>query len=262
MILRCQVISKDVLSILKSSTLKFHSKFDKGLNLIGDGKLIFISESKVPFGLTLHLNTFKYLSFVNEQTTITQYHRTLKLGSVIIDFSDALVLDYRIDFGIDRKYARFLFQFLNSKNIESGLGIALNQIQNIPEIQGFYQGDYHNGVHYLCGRGKGLTPSGDDILLGILATMQLFNQVDLDYLTSLNTIRHKQTTAISISYLHYAKQQKYTFVLREFLTSIEAASPALLTSHFNRILQYGHTSGIDTMAGILVGARIIIGENK
>lgn len=256
--LGCQAISKDINTLLESKqTLRFHSIFDKGLNLIVDETLVFISEAHVPFGITLHPHMFQYFKFVNEHTRIVHYHQQIHFDDLILDYGMAQVLDYTLNTVSDIRYASVLYNFLINKENETGLGMPLNKVKDIQKIQGFYTRDYHHGVHYLCGRGKGLTPSGDDILLGVLACMQLFDRVDPKYVAALNTLNPDQTTAISNTYLYYAKRKQYAHVLREFLRSIEFGS---LDTQMQCVLQYGHTSGIDTMAGILLGITLILGE--
>lgn len=107
----------------------------------------------------------------------------------------------------------------------------------------------------LVGLGIGLTPSGDDFLCGFLAGMTLGNNRDhplarcLRLLIPLNLTR---TNDISRSFLQCAAEEQFGAVIHSFYT----APPDKILDDMRRI---GHSSGIDTLCGILYSLQVFEG---
>ncbi|MDO4594666.1 MAG: DUF2877 domain-containing protein [Tissierellia bacterium] len=101
-----------------------------------------------------------------------------------------------------------------------------------------YISDYisSKSLEDLIGLGKGLTPSGDDFLAGFLAVNFLLNK-KLDF-----NFDYTRTNSISARFLKYARKEIFSESLIKALTK----SP----EYFEQILNYGHTSGADTILGI------------
>ncbi len=262
--LSCEMISLDIYELFKSKgELRYHSHFEQGLNLIMDDKLIFISESQVPFGITLFQNTFKYLRFVNENTVIKKMEFAILFDGFLLDLSKARLTDYTLKLmHTDLDTIWFLNQFLAHISIETGLELPLNQIRNQKEILPIYSKEYDSVIAYLYGRGKGLTPSGDDILIGILSCLQYFDALDPDYLRALSEVDRKRSTQITEAYLFYAMHKKYSRILQEFLYATKSLDAYVLEEAYEAVLKYGHTSGRDTLAGMLIGTEICLKERR
>ena len=111
----------------------------------------------------------------------------------------------------------------------------------------------------LVGLGPGLTPSGDDVLAGLLVTLRSLGGVKeqalADAITAavLPTAYHR-TTALSATLLHCAARgeagREVAAVLRG-LTGVSPLDPAV-----TRLRSAGHTSGADLIWGMALGARI------
>lgn len=100
----------------------------------------------------------------------------------------------------------------------------------------------------LIGLGIGLTPSGDDFLCGVLAGLILRNCTSHPFSLALQqqlTTRLPDTNDISQAFLNCALQGQYS----EAVCSLcHAAEEAQLSAAFSAI---GHSSGMDTLCGIL-----------
>ena len=100
----------------------------------------------------------------------------------------------------------------------------------------------------LIGLGIGLTPSGDDFLCGVLAGLILRNGTDHPFSAALQeqiTQKLPDTNDISRAFLHCALQGQFS----EAICSLRHASDAAqLSAAFSAI---GHSSGMDTLCGIL-----------
>lgn len=100
------------------------------------------------------------------------------------------------------------------------------------------------------GRGRGLTPAGDDFLCGfLLAHSHLFNAPPLDR-RELAAQAKSRTTALSSSLIECAAQGTADERLVDTLHYL-ACGEGSPEQHKEELLSYGSSSGIDTLAGML-----------
>ena len=117
-----------------------------------------------------------------------------------------------------------------------------------------------SAVKSLIGLGSGLTPSGDDLLVGYMAGLWCTvrgKSEHAQFISSLGItiIRlSQQTNDISRTYLYHAVQGQVSGRLADLA---EAICRGENTEHLLKIaeaaMQVGHTSGMDAVAGLLVG---------
>lgn len=116
--------------------------------------------------------------------------------------------------------------------------------------------------NYWIGRGPGLTPSGDDLTTGVCAMLSLLDGAHTDFLETLkiylSTHGEKRTTQVSLEYLTYAANNEYHSHLVELSKLLlKRESPELLVA-LEKVRKLGHTSGTDTLIGVLLGIRAVI----
>lgn len=117
-------------------------------------------------------------------------------------------------------------------------------------------GDVSGAANKLCeliGLGEGLTPSGDDFLCGVLAAAYLFggNASELcGVLRPRITERLSQTNDISAAFLKCACAGQFSRPIIELQQNVDRERSR---KSFSAI---GHSSGADTLTGILYAARI------
>lgn len=112
--------------------------------------------------------------------------------------------------------------------------------------------EFYEVFDYLCGRGKGLTPSGDDVLLGYLMVLKLFGKTPILEEWRLNSAIQK-TTAISVNYFKMLFRGYVSEYLQNFCQAAEKSDIELLKQSVTAIKQIGATSGSDTLLGISIG---------
>lgn len=114
------------------------------------------------------------------------------------------------------------------------------------------------GVDFFIGRGRGLTPSGDDFLLGWLLIDRLTTKDEwLQEAISSRIQSEYYTTAVGRSYLAYGVQEKFSSALLSLVkylqgVSIESSVVELLAA----VIHYGNTSGIDCLSGIVAALTV------
>lgn len=110
-------------------------------------------------------------------------------------------------------------------------------------------------IHWL-GRGPGLTPCGDDVLVGMVAALQFVGVVDSSGLARLRELIEiagsRLTTDISAEYLHYACRGMVAGVVRDLLVALDRSSMVAALDAVEQLSRYGHTSGMDCVLGMIL----------
>lgn len=116
-------------------------------------------------------------------------------------------------------------------------------------------------VDRLIGYGKGLTPDGDDYLLGYLAALWPW-RLAAPLAGHRRRLQQKiarhlhQTTDISRHYLNRALQGHFSQPICDLLEQLSMdAPPATMIAHAEQVMSFGATSGVDCLAGVLHGMR-------
>jgi hypothetical protein len=112
----------------------------------------------------------------------------------------------------------------------------------------------------LVGCGPGLTPSGDDFLVGFLAAHQLCSSSlardtrKRKWGLALVELARKQTTLISSELLACAVEGRFSEVLRQTCLALCHVYGHLSPGNaVQRLLNWGSTSGTDTLVGLTIG---------
>ena len=111
----------------------------------------------------------------------------------------------------------------------------------------------------LIGAGSGLTPSGDDFLVGMLFRLSLAGAQKVEWkkeLTEMILDRLDATTDLSGTFLKYACEGKFGQYLLELALAFRKNEGADMIKAVKKIGTVGHSSGIDTLTGILTGCML------
>ena len=111
-------------------------------------------------------------------------------------------------------------------------------------------------AQYLCGRGVGLTPTGDDILAGWMAVNWLLygpSACLLEACQQIVTVAKQQTHLLSQCWLGYAAAGNVAMPIKALLDALTKEDDIQLAAAMQAVLSMGATSGHDLMQGILSG---------
>tara|TARA_B100000315_G_C14558451_1_gene579337 strand:+ start:562 stop:1446 length:885 start_codon:yes stop_codon:yes gene_type:complete len=110
----------------------------------------------------------------------------------------------------------------------------------------------------LAGLGTGLTPSGDDFLVGLLSALRFYkNSGGKGTLPSekcFDRIAEKvgrKTTSFSSTLLRCAARCWCSWDVADWLTAVHNGDARLMKASTLRVLASGHSSGVDTLAGLV-----------
>lgn len=116
-------------------------------------------------------------------------------------------------------------------------------------------------VLYWIGRGPGLTPSGDDIVVGMIAAMASVRAVNAVPLAEmgdeLEAAVRGRTTDVSAEYLYYACRSMAIGALCDLLSALGRSDPVGVRLAVDRLRRYGHTSGMDHLLGLIAALRYL-----
>jgi hypothetical protein len=108
-------------------------------------------------------------------------------------------------------------------------------------------------VEKLAGLGPGLTPSGDDFLGGVLITLHTLGETDVGR-PLWHPIHHQARTAgnaISLAHLAAAAEGVGADGIHNALSAVLRGHAGEIQAAIAAITEIGHTSGWDTMAGVV-----------
>ncbi|MGM1049749.1 MAG: DUF2877 domain-containing protein [Bacillota bacterium] len=287
------VYSAAVLPLLQGGKPGYvHSIFNNGWNiLMGDG-LIFIGSTKngrLPFGIHLEDKQVPKLISMLKQDGDQMIHydsdtTSLLFSSFCIKLDPQATYQSGIAPTMDRPES--LIHLLNAfatelliHNQPTGAGISIDhfiecffneahvtcsdserkiiQLINTARVRNLSQID--EILRYWIGRGKGLTPAGDDMLAGMLAvdaTAGIFTDTFRLHLSEL-VEKEALTTDISREYLKYALKRNFSSTVTDVMNALLQQDEDSLIKRTRELLRVGHSSGLDTAFGILIGMLII-----
>lgn len=112
-----------------------------------------------------------------------------------------------------------------------------------------------NVLRYFLGRGIGSTPAGDDHVIGLLGIHALTGTLHPDFIQTVKHLTETEsiTTRAGLYYLHHALDGEFLPPFAHILDNLEAGERNNLQEQISQVLPIGHTSGIDTIFGMLIG---------
>ena len=264
------------LYLKKISLGKVHSKFNNGLNIQIDDYLIFVGRRGTPlaaFGLNIAaeklqqvLNSVKTGDLVvNKRNKLIFYS---SYGVITIYYKDLEAIDLKLPkvkcSVKELPYSR-LYQYLTTIEFEKYIGIDLDEKTGkfVELLLHSDKADRNMNsiiISFFAGRGKGLTPSGDDILIGFTLALMPFGQFNSWKKALAMEATGDKTTMISVAYLRallagYASEY---FIRLVKLIDAAGAERDAIEETINEVQSFGHTSGHDTLFGFFLGLKFLI----
>lgn len=264
MIIKPKVVSKKILERIDKNTY-VHSIFENGVNIVGKNCLIFITHEDrnlSPNSILLFKDDFKKIyQYLNIDMQIS-----LKDDKIINPkFVIKLDIENSIDLSINSiknkniKEYGVLKNYIEKLELMTGFGLRVKELNKDKHISSIKQIVRSNNnaiiedvLKNILGKGKGLTPSGDDFLIGLLWANEDFTFLSDTFKETLLKLLYTDiTTDISKNYLKMSLIGEYSSSLIKLYESLSLNFD--FRNIIKEILDYGHTSGIDTLSGIYYG---------
>ncbi|MBD7907666.1 DUF2877 domain-containing protein [Sporosarcina gallistercoris] len=274
--------------LAKHPVCQIHSMFQNGLNIKSANRLFFIGTVKngrLPFGIHLTPEQLQQLlNGITEDSSVSwePNERTLSFGETgpVVSIVGADPFDWRIlrapiTSELIADNLTMLVAILLEEPRVTGLDIDIEswltrQLQGHPAnslteqhlfalldvMESSNTNDIEQHLRFLIGRGQGLTPSGDDHLVGLLAIHEAAGILSNPFVETLRRLIEKErlTTDIGREYLLYALDGQFSSTVVQSASELTRKTDIyMLKPLLSELLDMGHSSGIDTVFGMLLG---------
>lgn len=248
-----------------------HSKYKNSFNIQDEGKqqLVVITTTNYPFvpsGIYVEVNDFSQLlttirvgeeiNWEQQCLHFSENHLVLMHGkqySSVIEIAEKLL----------KTTQEKLFTFTNTLRKETGSQHALNQFlegvhpfnEAVQQLCSENKSQQKIGIDFLLGRGMGLTPSGDDMMVGHLAARLLLKEESTKLTNLLLTellSERSLTTDVSKHYLLCGLSKRFSEPVIDLVNTLTTnSSKEQIEETVEAVIKVGHTSGVDLLAGFL-----------
>ncbi|ASN06735.1 DUF2877 domain-containing protein [Virgibacillus necropolis] len=148
----------------------------------------------------------------------------------------------------------------------SGGGSNHPTVREMAKLESLAQGERllipEKVFDFWIGRGLGLTPSGDDLITGMCAMLSVLEgtsgRIKKQLKSYLLEKGLKRTTPIGCEYLLYAADKQYHTHLIDMCEVMLKPDKADLLRALEEMKKIGHTSGADTLIGLLLGIKTVL----
>lgn len=252
--------------------LTLHSVFDSAVNLRAGPRLIVCTSRRLgaPHGVELTVGDLQRLrDYGRRRPAPTLHWNTCR--SQIADATGELTIRPSPNRGVFdprlpvsgrsgwQSGVASLIRHLTYRRLGTGFGADWPALvageQLVDAVSSIASGCIDDTVRYWLGRGAGLTPSGDDILVGAFAALWSAGILTGELLAGLHQPLEAavavRTHDISAEYLRYACRGMASGLLHELLAVLRNPCPAAVTGIVDRLAGYGHTSGADAALGAI-----------
>ncbi len=233
-----------------------HSVFDRAMNVLWhDGRLLTVhgpGPLLAPFAIALaHFPT----GAARPGMRVRRSYDTITLGGIVLDWVDATTVETAMpEHPGDGAAVACLLGALPESRPSGGLTSAAGVRATARLAEGARSHDvlaFLDGALALLGLGEGLTPSGDDCLVGALAVIHRFSRPWLsahpEIASRIGDAAATATTAIARDFVTHALAGHFAESLLDLMTAASAEQACRAAAE---LLRTGATSGADTLYGI------------
>ena len=251
-----------------------HSKFQSSLNISFAGELLHVGSARQPlccFGVALVEAQLRQLLascapgdiVVCKDGALVFYGRENILRISLVRLQEAQLRIPRYTQDARLAAGEVYFQLARTDHLSR---IGLTADGDLKEaVRLLLRADapraYAPSLRFFIGRGRGLTPAGDDILLGYGAALTVCGQ-EAPFAAALReALAAAQTTDVSLAYYRalLAGHANEDFV--RLAAILQENDPSEAGRRIEAVRWLGHTSGSDTLFGFYLGLQKTSGED-
>jgi hypothetical protein len=275
----------NLINIFKNNrVLKVHSTYKNTINFSFENKIFSIHHREVPLNpmsIILDLDQKDFDNLVSNIESLEIKDNKFLINKKIVSFKSeaeyscdlgSLVQSLKITQDQVQEFYRKLFDFLITLSRQSDYFSAIfeNEIKNyyntkiIELIKDRQIKNIAAKIADLIGLGKGLTPAGDDIICGVLASFDFIGSN-----LNLNKVRiikdmirnkiliHNSTNDLSREFIKYALDGHHSIMISRLYQALVKNQE--IDTILEKISNQGFSSGIDFLTGMYIG--YLIGGN-
>lgn len=239
--------------------------FDRACNLINErGEVLSIVTQQIgngPFNLVIQ-DDILFSDHLNVQSPISIRENQLNLGTLTINTDTASLWCSRPDWemlhagkeGIINQLPN-LREWIRECAHPNGSPISNSPISNslISSITTIDLQSSGNSARGLAGLGQGLTPAGDDFILGAVFAAWIIHPSDVARIIAEATTNAAAplTTSLSAAWLRAAGRGEAGILWHLFFGVLTSGDRMAIQECTERLLAVGHTSGADALSGFV-----------
>lgn len=248
-----------------------HSVFQHSFNLVFGQQLLHVTDAKdflSSFGIQIPAESFQAVKPFCQQGNVvklTDHSMTFysRKGTKRIGFEVVQPVSLRLTtVSFDSTVLMTMIAKLESLQLRPQLGLTVGVKESAffefllqPNLD---RENWEALTTYFVGRGQGLTPSGDDLLMGYLFVLLSYQLPAAQQLKTALASKTDRTTIVSQNYLEAMLAGFASSPFVELQQRMQQpAAEAELAQAVQRILSIGETSGKDTAYGILLGLNAV-----
>ena len=270
---------------------RVHSVFQNGVNVQMGGRLFFIGTKKngeLPFGIHLPSDTLQsFVSTIEQDSRVSWRADSRELvfdeASSIVSLTEATPYQWELSYRhleaddltnnlvmllsilmeepiktvLDSDIEEFVSDYLEGTEPACHTGRQVKELLTV--LLSSNEKSIETSLRFFLGRGQGLTPSGDDHLVGILAIHAAIGLLSSEAIQVLHSLvaNERLTTDVGREYLLYALEGRFSSTVVKASSALtEKTDIDTLKPLLEELLDMGHSSGIDTVFGMLLGLLI------
>lgn len=261
--------------------------------------IAFPGSGNVPYGVILPDETAAELTSLQPGMRAGFRHGRIHFpeSGKLVDFSKAVRWSSQLTIGAleGRKLAANLGNLREELRMSTsgreGLAPVSDYIARLPEIHGMNNlnpscrtampvlsnvtrmwkegrlSDVPAEIQRLLGLGPGLTPSGDDFVIGMMAVLWLASRIDnqnsealIGLAAKTGCLENDRTTGIGAFFVKQASLGRFPEKLQNLVTALPQAGEGRISRSVRELLELGATSGRDMAAGVAFGAYLVFEE--
>lgn len=258
--------------------------FDHACNLINERKEVLSIVTREigngPFNLVIEDNV-SFSEHLNLQSPISVFPTQLNLGDLTINTADAKLWSPRPDWEGLHAMRDHITQLLLTNHQKCGLPLrglrdmpfaqtaqgysttSLNPNLPITEYQfsnslisALANADLSSSLTAtpkIAGLGIGLTPAGDDFILGAVLAAWIIHPPEIASVLAqeITNTAVPLTTSLSAAWLKSMGKGEAGILWHEFFDALSLGDSSAIQLQINKLLSIGHTSGADALAGFI-----------
>ncbi len=275
-----KMAASEVLETLNErDTYKIHSRFESGCNLALPPFLCFVGNKNnalLPYGILLNKEDIPVFLRQTASAGCFRWNKKEKIlysDSVMLSLTEARIYSSFMDkkaYPIDQE-GLVMLESLIDWELPTGFGESIGSFlmakeMEVKELYQAFAAPREEAVKVIMkwmGRGRGLTPSGDDFLMGLLFIDRVYPILGSPFFSGLKALTGQgYTTDISEHYYHCALTGHFNHAVVGLSHALVQKNSLLMRRYIDEIKMIGSTSGCDMISGMAAGVRFIKGKAK
>ena len=263
-------------------------RFDRACNLVDrEGRVIALTLPEIgngPFSIVVAADPDLFNRLSVGQCALADPHG-LAIGSWCINLRAAKIWEPKLAWsnqplkissaiaGIIKPYTNWphlaeVNSFANSASRLAGAAAQLNQALIEHEKSERHEGHERyeraekvvEAIDQLAGLGSGLTPAGDDYIVGVMVALWLTGRKEM--LSEMARVAVTKTTALSAAFLRAAAQGEFMELWHALVQTLFAGEIEAFSQAIKRVAQFGASSGLDALAGFATTLLSLVSEPR